>query len=252
MSRDTTATRIGILGGTFDPIHYGHLSVGEVADRVLALTRMYVVTASVPPHRHQPIASPFERFAMVVLAVDRHRGWRASDMELRAEGPSYTALTLSRFRDRGYEPDELYFVLGADAFRDIRAWHDYPAILEAAHFAVVARPGVPVSGIEREFPELSSRIVHMRDDAAGAASGAPTASGRHTSIYLIDAQTADVSGTEIRTRCENGQSIAGLVPPLVQEYIEQHGVYSKKDRRASDETAAPAAGRLHGEDREAS
>ena len=90
-----TAKRIGILGGTFDPIHYGHMSVAEAAEAALGLTKMYLVTANAPPHRAQPIASPFQRYAMVVLAVGHRPGWRASDVELRLQGTSYTADTLA-------------------------------------------------------------------------------------------------------------------------------------------------------------
>ena len=86
-----TRRHVGILGGTFDPIHYGHIGVAEAAVAALGLSRMYVVTANVPPHRRQPVASPFQRYAMVVLAIGHRPGWRASDMELRLEGPSYTS-----------------------------------------------------------------------------------------------------------------------------------------------------------------
>ena len=156
-----TRRRVGILGGTFDPIHYGHLDVGDAAQTALGLSRMYVVTANVPPHRRQPVASPFQRYAMVVLAVGQRPGWRASDMELRLEGPSYTSDTLARYSQRGYEHAELFFVIGADAFAEIMTWHDYPQIMDAANFAVVSRPGLSVSALPMRLPSLAPR---MRSD----------------------------------------------------------------------------------------
>ena len=250
-----TRRRVGILGGTFDPIHYGHIGVAEAAEAALGLSRVDVITANVPPHRRQPVASPFQRYAMVVLALGHRPGWRASDMELRIEGPSYTSDTLARYTQRGYRRDELFFVIGADAFADIAAWHDYPRILDASNFAVVSRPGLSVDALPERLPALASRMVKPPSPTAhtsvpdSGGDGGVSQGGSQTLIFLIDAPTADVSGTAIRARCETGESIAGLVPPLVQQYIEQHGLYAAKTsrRRASDIASRDAAGRLHGQ-----
>lgn len=235
---------IGLFGGTFDPIHNGHLDLAEAAESALGLTRLHVITANVPPHRQQPGASPFQRYAMVALAVARHPGWRASDMELRAPGPSYTSDTLARFHERGYAREELFFIIGADAFAEIATWHDYPWILDAGHFAVVSRPGLPVAELPGRMPNLAARMAPVPVSDAGQSP--------RTSIFLIDRPTADVSGTAIRARCAAGESIDGLVPPIVQQYIEQHGLYSSRGsgRRASEPPPAVAAGRLHGADRQ--
>ena len=248
-----TARRVGILGGTFDPIHYGHLDVAEAAERALGLTRVYVVTANVPPHRRQPLASPFQRYAMVVLAVGHRPGWRASDVELRLGGPSYTVDTLARFCDRGYRREELFFILGADAFAEIGTWHDYPHILDAANFAVVSRPGMSVHALPDRLPTLAPRMTRdatPQSPAPDTSAPAAVSDGDFaTWIVLIDAPTADVSGTAIRARCQAGESIADLVPPMVQQYIEQHGLYGSKSpgRRASDTSRSSTAGRLHGQ-----
>jgi nicotinate-nucleotide adenylyltransferase len=227
----TNPRRLGILGGTFDPIHNGHLDVGDVAVRALNLTRMFVITSNVPPHRPQPFASSYHRFAMVSLAVADRHSWRASDLELRAPAPSYTTATLKKFHQRGYGPCELFFVLGADAFADIGTWRDYPAILADAHFAVVSRPGYPVQQLPQRLPRLADRMVHAPLD---------TLSQIDPLIVLIDAPTADVSSTAIRQRRASGDSIAGMVPPSVQQHIEQHGLYTSMTpgRRAAD---APAS-----------
>jgi nicotinate-nucleotide adenylyltransferase len=236
-----TARRIGILGGTFDPIHCGHVDSAQAAQQTLDLAVVEVITANEPPHRPQPAASGFHRFAMVALAVVNRNGWRASDLELQQAGPSYTSRTLREFHERGYAPSELFFVVGADAFAEIGTWRDYPAILDAASFAVVARPGYPVDELPLRLPQLAARMTDR-----------PSAELRGTdrSIILIDAPTADVSSSAIRRRLAAGESITGLVPLTVQQHIEQHGLYTSlpPGRRASDAPQTPAAGRLHGED----
>jgi nicotinate-nucleotide adenylyltransferase len=233
--------RIGILGGTFDPIHRGHLDVGTAAQEALELTRMFVITSNIPPHRPQPFASAFHRFAMVSFVVATRPDWRAADLELRSEEPSFTSGTLAKFHERGYAASELFFVIGADAFADIGSWRDYPDILDAAHFAVVSRPGFPVEQLPHRLPRLVSRMAHPPLDPL---------SQIEPMILLIDAPTAEVSSTAIRSRVAAGESIAGLVPPGVQQHIEQHGLYTSMTpgRRALDGARGPAAGRLHGQD----
>ena len=233
--------RIGILGGTFDPIHCGHLDVADAAGNELKLTRLYVITSNVPPHRPQPLASSYHRFAMVSLAVLDRPDWRATDLELRHDAPSFTAHTLDLFHERGYLPSELFFVIGADAFADIASWRDYPEILDAAHFAVVSRAKLSVNELPRQLPHLADRMV--RPSIAEVGQIDPL-------IILIDAPTANVSSTAIRQRLVKGESIAGLVPPLVQQHIERHELYSSMTpgRRRSDASRTQAAGRLHGKD----
>ena len=235
------ARRVGILGGTFDPIHRGHLDLASAASTALGLTEMVIVTSNVPPHRPQPVASSFHRFAMVALAILERPDWRASDLELRHDAPSYTSRTLNRFHDRGYQPSELFFVIGADAFLEIASWRDYPTILESAHFVVVSRPGFRVGELPERLPQLAPRMGREPLDAVSSA--LPL-------IILIDAPTADVSSTAIRGRLAAGESIAGLVPAGVRQHIEQHGLYAPTTpgRRASDISPMPEAGRLHGKD----
>jgi nicotinate-nucleotide adenylyltransferase len=233
--------RIGLLGGTFDPIHMGHLDLAAAAQGALNLTRVLVIPANVPPHRPKPLTSAFHRFAMVALAVAGRTGWRVSDVELRHEAPSYTATTLRRFHERGYLPTELFFLIGVDAFALITTWRDYPRILDSAHFAVISRPGHSVTTLPGDIPALAARMV----------TAIPGMTFPETpSIFLIDAPTADVSSTAIRSRLTAGDSIDGMVDPRVRQHIEQHGLYSSPlhDRRRSSPSANSAAGRLHGQD----
>lgn len=237
----THPRRLGVLGGTFDPIHNGHLDIGDAAALALDLKRMFVITSNVPPHRPQPFASSHHRFAMVSMALSDRPNWRASDLELRTPAPSFTSATLKKFHDRGYGRCELFFVLGADAFADIGSWRDYPSILRAAHFAVVSRPGFPVQQLPQRLPLLADRMVRPPLDSLSQIDPV---------IILIEAPTADVSSTAIRQRRASGDSIAGMVPPGVQQHIEQHGLYTPMTpgRRAVDAQPAPQAGRLHGQD----
>ena len=232
--------RIGILGGTFDPIHRGHLDVGAAAAAALALDRMLVIPSHVPPHRAQPHASNFHRFAMVALAVAGRSGWRASDLELRTQPPSYTASTLQQFHARGYAPRELFFVVGADAFAEIESWKDFPALLGYAHFVVVSRPGFPVHSLPVQMPHLGVMLT---------SAGIGPESLEKPTIVLLDAATTDVSSTAIRELRGAGRPITGLVDAGVQQHIEQHGLYTSRfpGRRAMDEQPDPAAGRLHGQ-----
>lgn len=232
--------RIGILGGTFDPIHCGHIDLGTAAQKALNLTSLVIIPANIPPHRRRPIASGFHRFAMVALAIGGRSGWRASDLELSSDTPSYTATTLQRLREQGYAAPELFFVIGADAFAEIDSWKHYPEILEETHFAVVSRPGWAVADLRDRLPGLAERMF----DAA------PTNHpSRPASIFLIDAPTADVSSTGIRERRMASMSISGLVPAGVEQHIEQHGLYAPNDSEhgESGQLVKPTAGRLHGQ-----
>jgi nicotinate-nucleotide adenylyltransferase len=135
----------------------------------------------------------------------------------------------------------LFFIIGADGFADVATWRDYPAILDGAHFAVVSRPGSPIGALPEQVPALADRMVQSPFDVRAAASPL---------IFLIDAPTADVSASAIRTKRGAGEPIDGLVPPIVQQYIQQQGLYAPRGRgrRASDAPSRAAAGGLHGQD----
>lgn len=229
--------RIGILGGTFDPIHRGHVDLGDAAASALELTQILVVTSNIPGHRAQPVASIYHRFAMVALVVAGRPKWQASDLDLHTEPPTFTTDTLRRFHARGYAPSELFFIIGADAFAEIETWKDYPAILDRTHFAVVSRAGVSVREMATRLPRLAARM----------AAPAEVSERTEPSIFLIDAVTADVSSTAIRRLVAAGGSAAGLVPPNVQQHIEQHQLY-RSVGGAGEANRASAAGMLHGQD----
>lgn len=211
--------RLGILGGTFDPIHCGHLDLARAAREAVPLDQVWLVPSHVPPHKPgQPLASPFHRFAMVALAAGSSDApWLVScDMELAQEGPSYTARTLARVTGAGHDPRHVFFITGADAFAEIATWRDYPALLTLANFLVVSRPGFAAESMRARIPELASRMISI--PAAGSIPAQP-------SILLVDATTADVSSTEVRRRLAAGLPLEGRVPAAVEHHALRHGLY---------------------------
>jgi nicotinate-nucleotide adenylyltransferase len=221
----TSVARIGLLGGTLDPIHLGHIETAAAARRALDLDRVYVLPSHVPPHRsQQPVGSGWHRFAMTALAVNGIDGLNASDVELGTPGPSYTADTLTRFRERsGLNAAQIFFITGADAFAEIETWYRYPEVLDLAHFVVVSRPGFGAERLREQLAGLSPRMISVP-------SGDSRPANRESRldspvIFLVDAPTPDVSSTGIRKRLAAGEPITGLVPAAVERHIEQHGLY---------------------------
>jgi len=235
----TQLRRIGVLGGTFDPVHLGHLGAAEVARSTLALDEVLVVPSHIPPHRlAQPDASGYHRFAMVALAVASARGLAASDVELVREGRSYTATTLRGLHRRGFSPSQLFFITGADAFAEIATWHEYPAVLDLGHFVVIARPGFPVETLRSRLPGLASR---MRTVAGSGWSQTAEDPPDRTSILLVEAATPDVSSTQIRERIRGAQPLTGLVPRAVEIHIYRHGLYAPDQERSGHDPEQPRA-----------
>lgn len=208
---------VGLLGGTFDPIHLGHLAVGRAARAALGLDEVRLVPARIPPHRAEPQISSHHRFAMAALAALAEPGWTVSDVEVAREGPSYSYDTLRAVLAEGRAATQICFLIGADAFAEIATWSRYPAVLDLAHFVVVARPGLSLDAIEARVPAMAARLVPPSDLAARSTPG----------VVLLDIPTPDVSSTDIRARAAHGLSLDGLVPEAVAQYIRRHGLYAR-------------------------
>jgi nicotinate-nucleotide adenylyltransferase len=207
----------GILGGTFDPIHDGHLRVAAAAREALDLAVVQLAPARVPPHRAGPLVSIYHRFAMIALAAETDASLVACDLGLDSTEPSYTGTLLDQFERAGHRASQMVFIIGADAFAEIATWRYYPAILDRCHFAVVSRPGLSVTSLPARLPALATRF---------AAPPAPGAWPDTLRIFLIDSPTPDVSSTEIRARVRAGLPLDGLVPPGVARYVRRHGLYA--------------------------
>jgi len=243
--------RVGVLGGTFDPIHLGHLAAAIESADALGLEEVLLVPSRTPPHRPvDPSASVFHRFAMVALAAARDRRLAASDLELSRSGASYTADTLRALQAAGLEASQIFFIAGADAFAEIATWREYPAVLDLAHFVVCSRAGVEATSLAGRLPELAGRMVPLPcrapqapgQPAVLAAAQSPE-SGRNPRVFLLDRATPDVSSTLIRAHARAGRPLAGLVPPEVDHHIRRHGLYVADSGAAAG--GRPAAGNLH-------
>jgi nicotinate-nucleotide adenylyltransferase len=184
--------RVGILGGTFDPIHLGHLRAAEDAREALALESIAFIPALVPPHRSEAISSARDRFAMVVLATAGNARFGVSDLELEREGPSYTVDTLRALRDK--RPDaELVLIVGSDTYPEMNTWRDHETVFSLATVAVVGRPGAALPEGER--------------------------------AVAVEGAGLPISSTEIRRRVAERRSIRYLVADAVADYIEKRGLY---------------------------
>ena len=210
-----SSARLGWMGGTFDPIHCGHLDVAIAARKALKLEQVYLVPARVPPHRSAPVASTADRLAMVTLAAEAHDWLRVSDIELTGSGPSYTTDTLDRLEAQGTNLTSLHVITGADAFAEILTWKRAPELLDRCPFVVVSRPGFPAPALRITLPTLAHRMVDANDCDWTA----------RPSIFLVDAPTAPVTSTEVRARASAGTSLEGLVPATVASYINRHELY---------------------------
>lgn len=206
--------RRGWLGGTFDPIHEGHLDVARAACSALGLSGVTLVPSNLPPHRAQPTASAEHRVAMTRLAASEP--WLdVSTIEIDTPGPSYTATTMDRLEQSGTDLRTLVVVTGADAFAGILSWHRVASLLDRITFAVVSRPGHPAPALTSHLPALARRMCTPSNWAVQTG----------PSIVLVDAPTSPVSSTMVRAAVAAGHSLSGLVPAPVASYIAAHGLY---------------------------
>ena len=220
----TRTGRAGVIGGTFDPIHCGHVAVAQQSELALGLDEVILVPSSHPPHRSQePQVSGYHRFAMAALAAANHPSWRVSDVELERPGLSYTYDTLTEIAREGFAPSQIFFLLGSDAFAEIATWSRYPSVLDLAHFVVVSRTGMALSSLRSRVPELASRMIVPED----------LTSGPSTRVILLEMTTPDVSSTVIRAKAHAGEPIDGLVPAPVAAYIAAQRLYRVGSDRPS-------------------
>ncbi len=216
-----TAT-LGLLGGTFDPVHYGHLELAREVGTALGMACVRLVPAGDPPHRAAPIASAAHRLAMVEIAVADRPGLAVDAREVARRGPSYTVLTLEELR--GEAPARpLALIVGADAFLGLPTWRRWRELFELAHVVVVARPGVTLDG---KMPSsLEAEWTRRLSDDPRALSRAPAGS-----IVTQPISAHPISASAIRAQLARGRegaaAVRGLLPPAVLAYIERHQLYS--------------------------
>lgn len=201
-------TRIGVLGGTFDPVHNGHLHIAATLRTALNLDRVLWVPAGQPPHKtDQIVSSDRDRLAMLDLALADLATDVISTVDIDRSGPSYTADTLEILAEH-FPSARLFFLMGEDSLRDLPTWHHPERILGVAELAVAGRPGV-----ETDLESLESQV-------AGVAKR----------VHVVPTDEVAISSSEIRRRVNENQSIRGLVPASVENYIRDHGLYMLQAR----------------------
>jgi nicotinate-nucleotide adenylyltransferase len=223
MAEGIKEERIGLLGGTFNPVHGGHLRAAEEVRSRLALDRILFIPSYIPPHKQTAdMASPEDRFSMVELAVRACPGLVASSLEIEAQERSYSIITLNKVKSI-YPDASVFFILGVDAFLEIETWRSYREVLEQCRFIVISRPGFDLAAARNALPpEYQESFCELPD----AEEIGKDILGRFR-IFLLSIPALDISSTDIRERVRKGRSIHGLVPESVEEYIHRKKLYQE-------------------------
>lgn len=208
-----TAAAIGILGGTFDPVHFGHLRSALDVLQQLKLDHIRLIPNNTPPHRPAPVASAQQRMLMLHLAVKNSAQFVVDDRELQRDGASYTVDTLRSLREE-FQQNPLYLLLGTDAFLGIESWYHWQQLLDFAHIVIMQRP--------HEVLSLDSNLADWYQAHLAKDSDSTLQAGK---IWTVDVTQLAISATEIRKQYGAGKSIQFLLPDGVIQVIEQLGLY---------------------------
>jgi nicotinate-nucleotide adenylyltransferase len=219
--------RIALYGGTFDPVHIGHLAVARGVWRWFQMDEVWLIPAFVAPHKRQanPPTPAWQRHAMLVLATQDDANIKVSTVELEAPAKPYTVETLTRLSEELRETASLYFVMGLDSWLDIKTWREWERVLALANHIVVARPGYEWTDAH-VTPEIRARVVNLWGRLPETIAEAVINEGENR-IYVTDAVQQDVSATEIRQAARAGRrdEWTPLMPPTVAAYIEKYRLY---------------------------
>ena len=217
---------IGILGGTFNPIHNGHLIVAEQIREWFSLARIYFVPSAIPPHKEGPVPEGDHRLRMIELATDSNPYFIPSAIELERGGRSYTIDTVHQMAETLGEGHIFYFILGTDAFQDIQTWKDYRQLLQMCKFIVISRPGARIDQVfDALEPLLTHPGLHLVLRRIGEEEGSGCIDAHSADIFFVPIPEIDISSSGIREKVRQGKSIRYQVPVEIKEYIERHGLY---------------------------
>lgn len=205
---------IGILGGTFDPIHYGHLRTALEVAAHFGLAEMRLMLGNVPPHRPQPQATALQRWEMLQLAVANEPCLQADGRELQRAGYSYSFDTLNGLRAEMGKECPIFLVLGFDAFLNFQSWYCWEGILQQAHLVVVQRPGYSLPPTGWYAPYLTQQRTDLQTTPAGR-------------VYLCAVTALDIAATRLRTSLQQGDNPRYLLPDSVLDYIQTHQLYCR-------------------------
>lgn len=215
--------RIGLFGGTFNPIHLGHLRAAEIVQQKFGLDKVLFIPSYIPPHKESDeIASPFHRFRMVELACDSYHGFFPSSIEIEAKGTSYSIITLNKIR-KLFPEAMIFFILGIDSFLEIETWKDYEKLINQCFFIVVSRPGYHLN---------EARVVlkgRYRDQIFKFTESRKKDEEMFSSfrIFILTIRALNIASSEIRRRIRNRISVKGFIPETVEAYIRKHKIYHK-------------------------
>lgn len=217
--RAGSTRRIGLFGGTFNPVHLGHLRSAEEIREQFDLAKIIFIPAHMPPHKRVRMAPASHRLAMVRQAIRDNPWFEASDIELQRQGNSYSFETIDYFTRLLGSRAELFFIIGSDVFRDISTWKQYPHFFAACNFIIMTRPGSPVQDPAALLPRDLDRhfSYHARRRCFVHCSG--------RCIHVCNVTLLDIASTEIRSRLATGRSIQYLVPRPVALYIKDQNLY---------------------------
>jgi nicotinate-nucleotide adenylyltransferase len=233
---------IGLFGGTFDPIHKGHLALAHAAGERCQLGKIYFVPTNIPPHKStQPSASYFHRYAMTVLATQDEKTFVPSLLEAPGEfvlhdkqsvkgsvasAPNYSIDTIRKLKSTLKKADRLFFLIGVDAFKDIAKWHEAEALFSECEFIVASRPGFSLADVAGTLPEkLRPRAEVTKPFAKQPAAGDLVLPG--VTVHLLENVNQNVSATAIRQAVAAKKPIKKFVPESVEEYIKKEGLYTR-------------------------
>ena len=221
--------KLGILGGTFDPIHLGHLRSAEEIGQDLALEKVYLIPSAQPPHKTESPITPFRhRLAMTRMGADCSPLLETMDLEGKRAGFSYSIETLRELHQIFGPSTELYFILGTDAFLEIKTWRDHKRLFDYAHFVILHRAGCEDRGLRNIFSDLG---IKAAEKGAGNQFVAPSGNA----IILITPTRMEISSTNIRNMVKEDKSIRFLVPEAVRVYIVKKGFYLNDDAHGKSE-----------------
>jgi len=220
---------VGVLGGTFDPVHLGHLHVALGVKRVFGLARVLLVPCANPSHKAPVSISPSaHRLAMLRLAIEGLAGLEVSTLEVDRGGTSFTIDTLRALRGSGGIAP--LFILGIDALADLPTWREHRCLVEEFDLVAVDRPGGSLAGAREQVgQEIARRIVQLPEEAATAALARLAPAGAGGRIFHLTLAPVPVSSREIRTRATAGADLVSLVPPAVARYIREQGLYRQEE-----------------------
>ena len=219
--------RIGLFGGTFNPIHRGHLWAATEVKKGFNLDQIFLIPAALPPHKTPgQVAKADDRLAMINLAVADLSGLTVSDVELNRSGPSYTIDTIRYFNQTLGEDARIYLIMGLDAYLEIHTWKSHQELLEQIAFIIMARPGKDYANARQGWKILEAYLKStLAADYRFSTADACYTSEEKQPIYISDIKALDISSTEIRAKIKKRQDIENLVTAGVAEYIRLKGLY---------------------------